>query len=87
MDNILLTIATAIVLLSVLMAAIRLLVGPSGPDRAVALDSLTIMSLSLIASIAVMASRIIYLDVALVYALVSFVGVVALARYLERGLS
>lgn len=87
MDNILLAIATGIVLLSVLMAAIRLLVGPSGPDRAVALDSLTIMSLSLIASIAVMASRIIYLDVALVYALVSFVGVVALARYLERGLS
>jgi len=87
LDNILLAIATGIVLLSVLMAAIRLLVGPSGPDRAVALDSLTIMSLSLIASIAVMASRIIYLDVALVYALVSFVGVVALARYLERGLS
>jgi multicomponent Na+:H+ antiporter subunit F len=65
LDNILLAIATGIVLLSVLMAAIRLLVGPSGPDRAVALDSLTIMSLSLIASIAVMASRIIYLDVAL----------------------
>ena len=87
MDNILLTVATGIVLLSVLMAAIRLLVGPSGPDRAVALDSLTIMSLSLITSIAVFASRIIYLDVALVYALVSFVGIVALARYLERGLS
>ena len=87
MDNILLTVATGIVLLSVLMAAIRLLIGPSAPDRAVALDSLTIMSLSLITSIAVLASRIIYLDVALVYALVSFVGIVALARYLERGLS
>ena len=87
MDNILLSVAAGIVLVALLMAAIRLLVGPTAADRAVALDSLTIMSLSVITSIAVLASRIIYLDVALVYALVSFVGVVALARYLERGLS
>ena len=75
------------VLLSIVLATIRLLLGPTAADRAVALDSLTIMALSLIALIAVIAGRMIYLDVALVYALVSFLGVVALARYLERGLS
>jgi multicomponent Na+:H+ antiporter subunit F len=85
--NILIYIATGLLLVSIVLSALRLLLGPTGPDRAVALDSLTITSVSLIAVIGLMASRIIYLDVALVYALVSFLGIVALARYLERGLS
>lgn len=86
MANPLLLIATALLVAAGLLATVRLILGPSGPDRAVALDGMTIMSVSLIAVIAVMAQRIIYLDVALVYALVSFLGIVALARYLERGL-
>ena len=87
MANPLFLVSGGIVLVAIVLATIRLLVGPTAADRAVALDSLTIMALSLIAIIAVIAGRIIYLDVALVYALVSFLGVVALARYLERGLS
>jgi multicomponent Na+:H+ antiporter subunit F len=85
--NILISIATGVVLLSIILAMIRLIIGPTGPDRAVALDSLTITSVSLIAVIGLISARSIYLDVALVYALVSFLGIVALARYLERGLS
>ena len=87
MANIFISIATGLLLVSILLSALRLLLGPTGPDRAVVLDSLTITSVSLIAVIGLMAARTIYLDVALVYALVSFLGVVALARYLERGLS
>ena len=87
MANVLIYISTGLVLAAILLSGIRLVLGPTGADRAVALDSLTVMSLSLIAVIGLMAGRIIYLDVALVYALVSFLGVVALARYLERGLS
>jgi multicomponent Na+:H+ antiporter subunit F len=85
--NIFLLIATGLVLVAIALAAVRLILGPTGPDRAVALDSLTITSVSLITVIGYMAARSIYLDVALVYALVSFLGIVALARYLERGLS
>jgi multicomponent Na+:H+ antiporter subunit F len=80
-------IAFGLVLLAVVVASVRLLVGPTALDRAVGLDSLTVISVSLMATIALMAGRSIYLDVTLVYALVSFLGVVALARYLERGLS
>ncbi|MFW5784226.1 MAG: monovalent cation/H+ antiporter complex subunit F [Spirochaetota bacterium] len=87
MVNPLFTIATMFVLVSIVLATIRLLVGPTGLDRAVALDALTIVSVSLMAVIALSMGRSIYLDVTLVYALVSFLGVVALARYLERGLS
>lgn len=87
MGNILFSIAVVFVLASIVLAALRGVLGPSAPDRAVALDAITIVSVSLMAAIALMADRSIYLDVALVYALVSFLGIVALARYMERGLS
>lgn len=87
MANIFFTLAVGLVLVAIVLATIRLVLGPTGPDRAVALDALTIVSVSLMAAIALLAGRSIYLDVTLVYALVSFLGVVALARYLERGLS
>jgi len=68
------------------MTLYRLFKGPTVADRIVALDAMTIISISLIVLIAHFAQRIIYLDVAIVYGLVSFIGVVAFARYLERGL-
>jgi len=46
---------------------------------------MTIVGLSMIGWIAVVSGRVISLDVALVYGLISFVGVVALARFVERG--
>ncbi len=85
MADILFNAAAIIMLISLVMAMFRLLVGPTAADRAVALDAMTIIALSLISWIALTAGRIIYMDVALVYGLISFVGVVALARYIERG--
>lgn len=84
-DNIY-AVAGIIALLALVLAFVRMLKGPSAVDRVVALDSLTIISVSLIVFFAVLLGRIIYLDVALVYALISFIGVIAIARYLERGL-
>jgi len=82
----LLHIAACIALVSVMLAFIRLVKGPSTADRAVALDTMTIISISLIVFIAAVTKRLIYYDVAMVYALISFIGVVAVARYIERGL-
>jgi len=52
----------------------------------VAFDVLTIIAVTAIVQIAYAEGRGIYLDVALVYALLSFLGVIVVARYLERGL-
>jgi multicomponent Na+:H+ antiporter subunit F len=68
------------------LAFVRFLKGPTPADRVVALDAMTISGISIIVFIALNANRIIYLDVAIVYALLSFLGVIAVARYLERGL-
>ena len=79
-------IATVIAMVAVLVATTRFILGPSVADRTVALDVLTIISTSLIVFIALYTNRVIYLDVALVYGILSFIGVIAVARYLEGGL-
>lgn len=86
MAEMLFNVAAVIMMISLVLATIRLLLGPTAADRAVALDAMTIIALSLIGWIALTAGRVIYMDVALVYGLISFVGIVALARYIERGI-
>ena len=86
MAEILYNSAAVIALVAMLLAVFRMIKGPDVADRVVALDVMTIISISLIVFIASIARRIIYIDVAMVYALISFIGVIAIARYLERGL-
>ncbi len=86
MASTLYNVAAILALAAMLIALVRMILGPTAADRVVALDVMTIISISLIVYIAALAQRIIYVDVALVYGLISFLGVVAIARYLERGL-
>ncbi len=79
-------IVISILSLSVVLALYRLIIGPSVSDRVVALDALTNITTALLVLIAFLSARFIYLDVALVYAILAFIGVVAVARYLEGGL-
>ncbi len=86
MADILLHIASYFIAGGVILAAVRLILGPTMADRVVALDSLTVISVSMIVILALISDRVIFLDVAMVYAILSFAGVVAVARYLEGGL-
>lgn len=81
-----LTIASGIMLLSIILAIIRFIKGPSYTDRIIAFDVMTITSLALIATVAYFSNRIIYLDIAMVYGILSFLGVLIVGRYLEKGL-
>jgi multicomponent Na+:H+ antiporter subunit F len=85
MADIILGIAFALIFLGIVFGIIRLVVGPDTVDRVVAVDLLTINAIAVIALLAHIANRFIYLDVALVYGLLSFLGVLAVARYLEKG--
>lgn len=86
MADILFYIAGGIAVLGGLLMFIRLFLGPTLADRITALDSMTIVAVSFIVFLAYMLRRFIYMDVALVYALISFVGVIVLARYIEQRL-
>ena len=86
MADTLLTIALVLIVLSMAFGILRLILGNTTVDRVIAIDLLTVVSIAIIALYAHYAGRFIYLDVALVYGLLSFLGVLAVARYLERGL-
>lgn len=85
MAEIILTLAAVFILLSLVCGIIRLVKGPTAVDRVIAIDLLTIVSMSLIVLIAHYTQRFIYVDVAIVYALLSFLGVLSVARYYEGG--
>lgn len=86
MADLLFTISSLIALIAVGLLLFRLIKGPGLADRVVALDTMTIVSISIIGFVAFTSGRVIYLDVALVYGLVSFLGVVAVARFIEGGI-
>jgi len=80
-----------IVILSIIGAGIflcflRMLKGPTSPDRAVALDTLCTITAALLVILGYIFKRYVYLDVSLVYAILTFIGSVAIARFLERGI-
>jgi multicomponent Na+:H+ antiporter subunit F len=77
-------IGLGLVLLSVALAFVRLAVGPSLPDRVVALDMMTTAIVALCGLAAIRYTEAAFLDVALALALVGFLATVALARFAER---
>ena len=79
-------IVLSIVVLASVFAAIRGLLGPTASDRIVALDSLTTITTAGLVILGLYFERYIYIDVALIYAVLGFVGVLTLARYMEGGL-
>ena len=86
MAEAILLLAAALILLGIVLGIVRLILGPTVVDRIAAIDMLTVVTISVIALYAHVAGRFAYLDVALVYGVLSFLSVLAVARYLERGL-
>ncbi|MBX3120167.1 MAG: hypothetical protein KF784_13970 [Fimbriimonadaceae bacterium] len=81
------TVQIVLFLLSVGMlgAFFRLRRGPSLPDRVVALDLIGVLIVTIIASLSIWLDLRVLVDILLAMALVSFLGTVALAKYIERG--
>jgi multicomponent Na+:H+ antiporter subunit F len=71
--------------LALLLGFIRLVRGPSLPDRVVALELLASLTVGFIAVSVVASGRAPFLDVAMVLALTAFLAAVGFARYLEKG--
>lgn len=78
-DWLILTILAA----GVVLAFVRLWLGPYAPDRIVAADTLSVIATAGVVLLALFLDSPVYLDVALIYGVLAFVGVVALARTIE----
>ena len=76
----------AVIMLAIILSLTRAIKGPTAPDRVVGVDIMVTITIALMVLLGLFFERKIYLDVALIYAVLSFVGVIAVARYLDRGL-
>jgi len=73
-----------VLVLSMFLSFIRLVRGPSLPDRVVALDLITVQIAAMLAVDTIATGQPVFLDAAIVLALIAFLSTVAFARYLER---
>ena len=71
--------------LSIIMAMIRVIKGPTAPDRVVGLDTINTIVIAAMVIFGVAAGSVIYIDVAIVYALLSYISTLFIEKYLEGG--
>lgn len=81
-----LSVALIIIVVSFLLVTLRFLLGKSVADRVVALDTLTVSTIGLIVMLAHFFGRGIYIDVSIVYGILSFIGVIFIAKFLEKSI-
>ncbi len=80
-------LASAVLTIGMVLAFIRLILGPSLPDRVLAFDAMAIMAVGALVLVSIATDVPILLDVALALALITFLGTVALAMSIEKGIS
>jgi multicomponent Na+:H+ antiporter subunit F len=81
--NLAIAITFAMLALGVVLAFVRLVRGPTLPDRVVAVDLIGVLIAGIVIVAAAETGQRAFLDVAIVIALISFVGTVAYSRYIE----
>jgi multicomponent Na+:H+ antiporter subunit F len=82
-EGVVLYVVMPILVAALAIAFLRLVRGPSLPDRVIALDLLSTIGIGMMGAYVALTGFGAFLDVALVVALITFLGTVALANYLE----
>jgi multicomponent Na+:H+ antiporter subunit F len=77
--------ALAVMTVCVAITVARVFMGPSAPMRLVAFDTANTLVVTSLVVVAMMFDHVIFVDVAIVYALLSFAMTLYVARYIEGG--
>lgn len=80
-----LDLVSVILGISVLLAVYRLIKGPTRADRVLALDSIGITMMGITAVLSIRLSTQLFTDIILVLGVLTFLGTVSIAKYLEKG--
>jgi len=75
-------ITAGVLAVLIMITLIRLYYGPTAPDRVVALDAINTLTVAAMIVLGVAYKEIAFIDVAIVYALLSFVGTLYIAKYI-----
>ncbi len=76
--------AMFLLLAGMALAMWRLAIGPSAADRVIAMDLLSLLVVAFLVTLSVYTGESTYLDVAIAYACIAFLGTIALARFIQR---
>jgi multicomponent Na+:H+ antiporter subunit F len=77
------TFLTAVLVLSCVLCLFRVMAGPTPSDRTVAIDVMGIIIVGFCAFISIETGIDFFMNIAISWALLSFIGTMALAKYLE----
>lgn len=77
-------IAIVLLLIGMILVLWRLAKGPTAADRVIALDLLSVLVIAFLVAFSIFARETSYLDVAIAYACIAFLGTIALARFILR---
>ena len=83
-DGAVLTIVFIMLCVAFFLSFVRMVIGPSLPDRALALDQLTLLTIGFIGAYAIATDNAVLIDVAIALGLIAFMATVAFARFMER---
>ncbi|MGM0510242.1 MAG: monovalent cation/H+ antiporter complex subunit F [Thermoplasmatota archaeon] len=78
-----LTISVIVFAIYIILSAFRLFLGPTAPDRTVALDTINTLVVASMVGLGAAMWEILFIDIAIVYAILSFVTTLYIAKYLE----
>jgi multicomponent Na+:H+ antiporter subunit F len=79
-DAWILTVLCLVVLMA--LATVRLVLGPTAPDRVIALDAVNTLVIASMIILGVIFKEVIFVDVAIVYGILSFVSTLYIAKYI-----
>jgi multicomponent K+:H+ antiporter subunit F len=85
MLDLVIPVALSLVTMAIAMSFARLLLGPSVPDRILALDTLYVNAIAVLMLLGIHLGSALFFEAALLIALMGFIGTVALCKYLLRG--
>lgn len=74
-----------IIALTLLAFIYRLIKGPSTPDRIIALDAIGVAIIALVGLFSIYVKTSFYIEIALLLAILSFIGTIAFSKFIEKG--
>ena len=85
MKETVLIISLVLFMLAIALLLYRVIIGPTLPDRAIALDTIGVNLISAIAIVSIVLNTKAFLEAILILGILAFIGTIAFSKYIERG--
>ena len=85
MKEYILLFALTLFMVAIALLLYRVIVGPTMPDRAIALDTIGVNLISAIAIVSIVLQTKAFLEAILILGILAFIGTIAFSKYIERG--